>query len=305
MDTRSIGTLVVSVVGLGTNNFGLSMDQDQVTPVVDAAFEAGINFFDTSDSYRDSEQKLGRALGSRRDQAVIGTKFGSPVGKDGTGGAAPAYLRQAVERSLDQLGTDRIDLYQLHRPDPETPIADTLGVLDELVVEGKVRQIGCSNFSVDQLRQAEAAVPSGGARFVSVQNNYNLLHRADERDVLPECRRSGLAYLPYFPLASGLLSGKYRRGEAAPDGTRLQRWGGDALSDENFDIIDHLTAWAAARDHSLLDLAFAWLVANPLIPSVIAGATHPDQVRANAAAGGWRLSPDEVAEVNALAPISP
>jgi aryl-alcohol dehydrogenase-like predicted oxidoreductase len=304
MDTRSIGTLEVSVVGLGTNNFGLSMDQDQVTPVVDAAFEAGINFFDTSDSYRDSEEKLGRALGSRRDQAVIGTKFGSPVGKDGTGGAAPAYVREAVERSLDRLGTDRIDLYQLHRPDPNTPIADTLGVLDELVAQGKVRHIGCSNFSVDQLRQAEAAVPSGGARFVSVQNNYNLLHRADERDVLPECRRSGLAYLPYFPLASGLLSGKYRRGEAAPDGTRLQRWGGDALSDENFDIIDSLTAWAAARNHSLLDLAFAWLVADPLIPSVIAGATHPDQVRANVAAGGWQLSPDEVAEVNALAPIS-
>jgi aryl-alcohol dehydrogenase-like predicted oxidoreductase len=305
MDTRSIGTLEVSVVGLGTNNFGLSMDQDQVLPVVEAAFESGINFFDTSDSYRDSEEKLGRALGRRRDEAVIGTKFGSPVGRDGTGGAAPDYVRGAVERSLQQLGTDRIDLYQLHRPDPETPIADTLGVLDELVREGKVREIGCSNFSVDRLRQAEAAVAPGGARFVSVQNNYNLLHRADERDVLPECRRSGLAYLPYFPLASGLLTGKYRRGEAPPDGTRLQRWGADALSDENFDLVDRLTAWAAARDHSLLDLAFAWLVANPLIPSVIAGATHPDQVRANVAAGAWRLSPDEVAEVNALAPISP
>ena len=302
MDTRSIGTLEVSVVGLGTNNFGLSMDQGQVTPVVDAAFESGINFFDTSDSYRDSEAKLGRALGRRRDEAVIGTKFGSAVGPDGSGGAAPAYVREAVERSLQQLGTDRIDLYQLHRPDPDTPIADTLGALDELVVEGKVRQIGCSNFTVDQLRQAESVVPSGGARFVSVQNNYNLLHRADERDVLPECRHAGLAYLPYFPLASGLLSGKYRRGEAPPEGTRLQRWGGDALSDENFDTIDHLTEWAESRGHSLLDLAFAWLVADPLIPSVIAGATHPDQVRANAAAGAWRLSPDEVAEVDALAP---
>jgi aryl-alcohol dehydrogenase-like predicted oxidoreductase len=296
-------------LGLGTNNFGLSMDEDQVPPVVDAALESGINFFDTSDSYRDSEEKLGRALGRRRDEAVIGTKFGSPVvGDDGTGGAAPDYVREAVERSLRRLGTDRIDLYQLHRPDPKTPIGDTLGVLDELVGQGKVRQIGCSNFSVDQLRQAAAAVPPGGARFVSVQNNYNLLHRADERDVLPECRRSGLAYLPYFPLASGLLTGKYRRGEAAPEGTRLQRWGdraGGALSDESFDTVDALTAWAEARDHSLLDLAFAWLLADPQIPSVIAGATRPDQVRANVAAGAWRLSPDEVAEVDALAPISP
>jgi aryl-alcohol dehydrogenase-like predicted oxidoreductase len=305
MDTRSIGTLEVSVVGLGTNNFGLSMEPDQVLPVVDAALAAGINFFDTSDSYRDSEEKLGRALGRRRDEVVIGTKFGSPVGRDGTGGAAPEYLRQAVERSLQQLGTDRIDLYQLHRPDPDTPIADTLGVLDELVRDGKVREIGCSNFSVDQLRQAEAAVAPGGARFVSVQNNYNLLHRADERDVLPECRRSGLAYLPYFPLASGLLTGKYRRGEKPAEGTRLQRWGADSLTDENFDTLDDLTAWAAARDHSLLDLAFAWLVANPLVASVIAGATHADQVRANVAAGAWRLSPDEVAEVNSLAPMAP
>jgi aryl-alcohol dehydrogenase-like predicted oxidoreductase len=305
MDARSIGTLVVSVVGLGTNNFGLSMEPDQVLPVVDAALASGINFFDTSDSYRDSEEKLGRALGRRRDEVVIATKFGSPVGRDGSGGAAPAYVRAAVERSLQQLGTDRIDLYQLHRPDPDTPIADTLGVLDELVREGKVREIGCSNFSVDQLGQAEAAVAPDGARFVSVQNNYNLLHRADERDVLPECRRSGLAYLPYFPLASGLLTGKYRRGEVPAEGTRLQRWGADSLTDENFDIIDNLTAWAAARDHSLLDLAFAWLAANPLVASVIAGATHADQVRANVAAGGWRLSPDEVAEVNGLAPISP
>jgi aryl-alcohol dehydrogenase-like predicted oxidoreductase len=305
METRSIGTLEVSVIGLGTNNFGLSMEEHQVAPVVDAALESGINFFDTSDSYLDSEERLGRALGRRRDEVVVGTKFGSPVGQDGTGGAAPAYVRTAVERSLQRLGTDRIDLYQLHRPDADTPIADTLGTLDELVTEGKVRQIGCSNFSVGQLREAEGAVRPGGAHFVSVQNNYNLLHRADERDVLPECRRTGVAYLPYFPLASGLLTGKYRRGEAPPDGTRLQRWGdraGRVLSDENFDAVDALTAWAAARDHSLLDLAFAWLIADPQIPSVIAGATRADQVRANVAAGTWRLSPDEV---DALATLYP
>ena len=212
MDLRPIGSLDVSVVGLGTNNFGLGMHEDDVPPVVEAALDAGINFFDTADSYGDSEERLGRALGGHRDEVVIGTKFGSAVGRDGTGGAAPGYVRQAVERSLARLGTDRIDLYQLHRPDPQTPIADTLGTLHDLVREGKVREIGCSNFSAAQLREADAAAPDGGPRFVSVQNHYNLVHREDEREVLPECERLGLAYLPYFPLASGLLTGKYTRG---------------------------------------------------------------------------------------------
>ena len=308
MDTRRIGALEVSVVGLGTNNFGMAMTDDQVPPVVEAALDSGINFFDTSDSYGDSEERLGQALGSHRDEVVIGTKFGSPVGPDGTGGAAPAYVAQAIERTLRRLGTDRVDLYQLHRPDPQTPIADTLGALDELVRQGKVLEIGCSNFSAEQLRQAEVAVAPGAARLVSVQNQYNLVHRDDEREVLPECERLGLAYLPYFPLASGLLSGKYTKGEAPPEGTRLQRWGDRAsgmLTDRNFDVIEALGAWAAERGHSLLDLAFAWLAANDVVASVIAGATTVDQVRANASAGAWVLSAEERAEVDDLAPPGP
>ena len=308
MDMRQIGTLEVSLAGLGTNNFGFGMRGDEVPPVVDAALESGINFFDTADSYLESEERLGQALGRHRDEVVVATKFGSPVGENGTGGAAPRYVREAVERSLQRLGTDRIDLYQLHRPDPETPIADTLGVLDELVHEGKVREIGCSNFSAAQLGEADAAVVPGGSRFASVQNHFNLLNRKDEQEVLPECRHLGLAYLPYFPLASGLLTGKYSRGEAPPPGTRLQRWGDRAageLSDENFDVVEALNAWAAERGHTLLDLAFAWLAAKPVVASVIAGATKAEQVRANVAAGAWRLSPEEVAEVDALAPTMP
>jgi aryl-alcohol dehydrogenase-like predicted oxidoreductase len=306
MDTRRIGSLDVSVVGLGTNNFGMGMHEEEVPPVVNAALEAGITFFDTSDSYGDSEERLAKALGHHRDEVVIATKFGSPVGKDGTGGAAPAYVREALERSLRKLGTDRIDLYQLHRPDPQTPIVDTLGVLDELVHQGKVREIGCSNFSAPLLRQANEGAPAETAHFVSVQNHYNLLNRGDEREVLPECRRLGLAYLPFFPLASGMLTGKYTQGEAPASGTRMQRWGNRAsgvLSDRNFEVVDALSAWAASHDHSLLDLAFAWLIEKPVIPSVIAGATRAEQVRANAAAGGWHLSAEEAAEVDALAPI--
>jgi aryl-alcohol dehydrogenase-like predicted oxidoreductase len=306
VDTRRIGSLDVSVVGLGTNNFGMGMHEDEVPPVINAALETGITFFDTSDSDGDSEERLAKALGRHRDEVVIATKFGSPVGKGGTGGAAPAYVREAVERSLRQLGTDRIDLYQLHRPDPQTPVVDTLGVLDDLVHQGKVREIGCSNFSATLLREANEGVPAVRAHFVSVQNHYNLLNRGDEREVLPECRRLGLAYLPFFPLASGMLTGKYTKGEAPPSGTRLQRWGDRAsgvLSDQNFEVVEALSAWTASHDHSLLDLAFAWLLEQPIIPSVIAGATKADQVRANAAAGGWHLSAAEAAEVDALAPI--
>ncbi len=305
MDTRPIGALQVSVIGLGTNNFGLSMHEDEVSPVVEEAIDSGINFFDTSDSYGESEVRLGRALGRHRDEVVIATKFGSAVGEGGTGGAAPGYVREAIERSLRRLETDRIDLYQLHRPDPLVPIADTLGVLDELVHEGKVREIGCSNFSAAMLQEADDAVAPGKSRFVSVQNHYNLLNRADESEVLPLCQRLGVAYLPYFPLASGLLTGKYTRGEPPPPGTRLQRWGGRAegfLSDRNFDLIDALSGWAGDRDHTLLELAFAWLAAKSPVASVIAGATTAEQVRANVAAGNWRLSPEEVAQVDALAP---
>lgn len=302
METRRIGSLEATVVGLGTNNFGMGMRADQVPPVVDAAIEAGINFFDTSDSYGESEERLGQALGRRREDVLIATKFGSPVkGEEGTGGARPDYVRRALEASLRRLGTDRIDLYQIHRPDPETPIAETLAVLAEAVEAGKVREIGCSNFSAAQLREAEEA--AAGARFVSVQNHYNLLNRDDEAEVLPLCHDLGVGYLPYFPLASGLLTGKYRRGEDPAEGTRLQRWGGRTsglLSDEHFDRVDALTAWAGGHGHSILDLAFAWLIAHPAVSSVIAGATRPEQVRDNATAGAWRLTDAEVAEVNAL-----
>jgi aryl-alcohol dehydrogenase-like predicted oxidoreductase len=304
MEMRRIGALEVSVVGLGTNNFGFFMAAEDVPPVVDAALEAGITFFDTADSYGESEVHLGKALGDRRDHVVIATKFGSPV-DGGAGGAARDYVRSAVERSLTRLGTDRIDLYQLHRPDPGTPIGDTLGVLDELVREGKVREIGCSNFSAGQLREAAAAVPSGAARFVSVQNQLNLLHREDEFDALPECERLGMAYLPYFPLASGLLSGKYARGEKAPPGSRLVHFGSDGgglLSDRNFDVVDSLGRWAAERGHTLLELAVAWLASKRTVASVIAGATSRQQVLANVAAGEWRLTADEADQVDRLAP---
>ncbi len=304
METRPIGSLSVTVVGLGTNNFGFGMAAEAVPPVVDAALQAGLNFFDTSDSYGASEERLGQALDGRRDEVLIATKFGSPViGEPGTGGARPEYIRKAADASLARLRTDHIDLYQIHRPDPETPIADTLGALSELVAAGKVREIGCSNFSAAQLREAHAAA-GDGPRFVSVQNHYNLLNRADEAEVLPVCEELGIAYLPYFPLASGVLTGKYARGEKPPAGTRLDRWGERAagvLNEATFDRVDALSAWAQQHGHSLLELAFAWLLGRPVVASVIAGATTPQQVAANAAAGQWQLSADEVAEVDAIA----
>jgi aryl-alcohol dehydrogenase-like predicted oxidoreductase len=302
METRKIGSLDVSAVGLGTNNFGFPMDEADVPAVVDAALGAGITFFDTADAYGRSERRLAAALGARRDDVVLATKFASPLGANRPGGARPEYIRSAVERSLRELATDRIDLYQIHRPDPDTPIAETLAALDELVRAGKVREIGCSNFSADQLVAADEAVKGGAARFVSVQNHYNLLHRADEAEVLPTCERLGLAHIPYFPLASGLLTGKYRRGEPPPVGTRLAAWGDRAdamLADRNFDAIDRLTAWAQARGHTVLELAIAWLLAKPTVASVIAGATTAGQAHANAAATWW-LAPDEVAEVDAI-----
>jgi len=301
MRHRQIGSLSVSVIGLGTNNFGFTMAEEDVLPVVDAALESGINFFDTADSYLTSEERCRKALGARRDDIVLATKFGSQVNADIPGGAAGSYIRQAVERSLHQLGTDRIDLYQLHKPDESVPIAETLGVLNELVAEGKVLEIGCSNFSAAQLREAEVAAGSG-SKFVSVQNNYSLLERTDETDALPVCAELGLAYLPYFPLASGLLSGKYRRGAEVLEGTRVQKWAmaDRVLTDANFDILERLEGWAEARGHSLLELAFAWLLATPEVASVIAGATTPDQVKANAAAAFWELSIDEANEVRSL-----
>jgi aryl-alcohol dehydrogenase-like predicted oxidoreductase len=306
LDTRRIGSLEVSVVGLGCNSFGRRIDSEATSAVVDAALDEGINFFDTADVYGDtrSEEFLGRALGGRRDDVVIATKFGAPVDAQRKG-ARPEYVRQAVEDSLRRLRTNRIDLYQLHRPDPQVPIEDTLGALDELVRTGKVREIGCSNFSAEQLRAAEeAATREGMARFVSVQNEYSLLHREPERDILPECERLGIAFIPYFPLASGLLTGKYRQNQPAPEGSRLQSRRGDSLlTDRNLTVVEKLIEFSESRGHMILELAFSWLLERPAVRSVIAGATSPEQVKSNVAAADWRLTDAELAEIDAI--VSP
>lgn len=303
MEIRRIGSLQVSLVGLGCNNFGWRLDADASAQVVHAALAAGVNFFDTADIYggTKSEEYLGRALRGRREQVVVATKFGMKVDEH-RHGARPDYLRRAAEDSLRRLGTDYIDLYQLHQPDPETPIAETLAAMDELVKAGKVREIGCSNFSAQQIREAEAAVRSGAARFVSVQNEYSLLQREPEKEVLPECQRRGLAFLPYFPLASGLLTGKYRPGSPTPQGTRIstQERFGTLLNERNLQAVEALLQFAESRGHTLLELAFSWLLARPVVASVIAGATSAQQVRSNAQAVGWKLTPADLEEVDRI-----
>jgi aryl-alcohol dehydrogenase-like predicted oxidoreductase len=399
MQTRRIGTLTVSAVGLGCNNFGMRIDDAQTRAVVDAALDSGITFFDTADIYggTKSEQYLGRALGARRKDAVVATKFGMEVAPDKRG-ARPEYVHQACADSLERLGTDYIDLYWLHQPDDSVPIAETLGALDELVTQGKVRQIGCSNFSATQLREAQAeARRLGSARFVAVQNEFSLLHREpllpepaatasaepgaaypndgqSKAGVLDACGELDMAFVPYFPLASGLLSGKYHAGQAPPAGSRLagNPRAGRFLNDDNLAAVERLRQWVqhyqappglsgipagnpsgsplipsasapgftllptepagiqssagnydviagrpagpaesqadavglaagltqpATRHYSLLDLAIAWLLAQPHVASVIAGATQPEQVRANAAAAQWHLSPAEAQAV--------
>jgi aryl-alcohol dehydrogenase-like predicted oxidoreductase len=300
---RKIGELEVSEVGLGCNNFGRRVDLEGTRAVVDAAIEAGVNFLDTANSYGspagESENLLGQVLEGRRDQVVLATKFGWNEG------GAPEQVRESVEASLRRLRTDVIDLYQYHKPDGRTPIEETLGVLNDLVSEGKVREIGCSNFSAGQLREAEAAAPSGAARFVSVQNEYSLFHREPEPEVLAECERQRLAFIPFFPLASGLLTGKYRKGQPLPKGTRIKPGQGrfaDFLSDESLDRVERLIAFAESRGHTLLELAFAWLLARPVVASVIAGATSPQQVKSNADAAGWQLTAEDLAEIDRIVP---
>jgi aryl-alcohol dehydrogenase-like predicted oxidoreductase len=303
VEHRPIGSLRVSVVGLGCNNFGMRIDDAATGRVVSAALDAGINFFDTADIYGStkSEEFLGRALAGRRHQAIVATKFGMAVDEQRKG-ARPEYVHRAAEDSLKRLRTDYIDLYQLHQPDPQVPIADTLGALDQLVKAGKVKEIGCSNFSEGQLDEAGRATRSGAAGFVSVQNEYSLLHREPERTVLPACERLGMAFLPYFPLASGLLTGKYEPGRAAPNDSRLSlSWTARFTTEKNVRIAEGLKAFAAARGHTLLELAISWLAARPRMASVIAGATSPEQVRANAAAVNWPLTREELAEIGRLA----
>ena len=303
MEKRRIGSLEASVVGLGCNNFGRRIDEPASARVVHAALDAGVNFFDTADIYGStrSEEFLGRALAGRRGQAIIATKFGMAVDEQRQG-AKPDYVRRAVEDSLHRLGTDHIDLYQLHKPDPATPIADTLEALDGLVRAGKVREIGCSNFSAMQLRQAQQAVKAGAACFVSVQNQYSLLHRAPETDVLPECARAGVAFLPFFPLANGLLSGRFKRGEAAPAGSRFEpgAWGASSYTEGNLAAVEALRHFVAVSGHSLLQLAFSWLLAHPAVSSVIAGASKPEQVQGNAIATAWKLGAEDMAEIDRL-----
>jgi aryl-alcohol dehydrogenase-like predicted oxidoreductase len=308
MQHRRIGSLSVSLVGLGCNNFGIRLNAERTAAVVDAALDAGINFFDTADVYGKtlSEEFLGRALGKRRESVVIASKFGLPLDAERRGGARPEYLKRAVEESLRRLGTDRIDVYQLHKPDPEVPIAETLGALDALVREGKVREIGCSNFTAAQIDEAERAVKPTAARFVSVQNEYSLLHRAPEQGVLDAVARHGIAFLPYFPLASGLLTGKYEKG-AVPEGARLTAADGALTtrfrSQKNVAVAEALAAFAGARGHTLLELAFSFLLSRPVVASVIAGATSAAQVQANVAAAGRTLDAGELAEIDRIAPI--
>jgi aryl-alcohol dehydrogenase-like predicted oxidoreductase len=296
MQTRRIGSLNVSVVGLGCNNFGWRIDSDATVKVVDAALDAGIDFFDTADIYGSghSEEFLGRALGPRRKDVIVATKFGMKMDEQRSG-ARPEYVLQAAEDSLRRLGTDYIDLYQQHQPDPTVPIAETLGALDQLVRAGKVREIGCSNFSAEQIREAEAAVRPGAARFVSVQNQYSLLHRDPEADVLPECERLGIAFLPYFPLANGLLTGKYRRGQPHPEGSRgAAGFGPKVFTNEKIALAESFAEFATSRGHTLLELAFAWLLSRPAVASVIAGAKTVEQVHQNAAAAGWILTESDI-----------
>jgi aryl-alcohol dehydrogenase-like predicted oxidoreductase len=304
VETRRIGTLEVSVIGLGCNNFGWKIDERATREVIDASIAGGINFFDTADTYGKtrSEEFIGRALEGRRASVIIATKFGKPVDATRTG-ARPEYVHQACNDSLRRLGTDYIDLYQLHAPDPSVPIADTLGALNELVKAGKVREIGCSNFSADQLREADAVSRRGHlARFVSVQNHYNMLMRDDETSAIPECERLRIAYLPYFPLESGLLTGKYRPGRSAPAGTRIAEggWLASMFTEENLAVIERLIAFAESRQHTLLELAFSWLLRYSVVASVIAGATRPDQVKSNATAASWKLTPEDIEAVDEI-----
>ncbi len=307
MKMRRLGSsgLKVSAVGLGCNNFGAWIDEKATQAVVDGAIDAGINFFDTADIYggTESEVFLGRALGKRRSDIVLATKFGMRLGEDERRrGASRRWIMRAVEDSLQRLGTDYIDLYQLHGPDADTPIDETLRALDDLVTQGKVRYIGNSNFKGWQIADADWTA-AGQSRFVSAQNLYSILERDVEREVLPACEHFGLGFLPFFPLAAGLLTGKYKRGQKAPQGTRLNTWGArgeNMLSDKNFDKVEALEGWARERGHTILELAFAWQLGHPVVSSVIAGATTPQQAAANAATADWELTPDEVNKVTAL-----
>ena len=311
MRTALVGSLRVSKVGLGCNNFGTRLDEKQTEAVVLTALEHGITYLDTADIYGGkgvSEEYLSAALRGRRDEVVLGTKFGMRMLNDAQEGGSARWVARAVEDSLRRLGTDYIDLYQFHKPDPSVPISETLGALHRLVEEGKVREIGCSNFTGAQID--EAAAVSGQreiSRFVSAQNHYSLLARMLERDVVPACARNGLSVMPYCPLANGVLTGKYRRGEEPPKGSRMDWVRNDPattdrgfLSERNLDIVDRLGVYAADHGRTLLELAISWLAAQPDVSTVIPGASTPEQVITNSKAADWRLTDRELAEIGTI-----
>src|SRR6266545_3622214 len=305
MRTRRLGTdgPDVSIVGLGCNNFGMRVDLEGTRAVVDAALDAGVTLFDTADVYGGrggSESFLGEALTVRQKGVVLATKFGAEMGNGTEARGSREYIRKAIEASLQRLRTDYVDLYQYHTPDEVTPFEETFDALAELVREGKVRYVGHSNLEAAQVEEVDALARQGGfTRPVSAQNQYSLLRREAEQELLPTCERLGLGVLPYFPLASGLLTGKYRRGEPPPEGTRLSGRG-DVFTDETFDKLEALEAFAKERRVTLLDVAVGGLLAQPAVASVIAGATRPEQVRSNVAAGGWEPSAEDVAALNAI-----
>ena len=301
--------LRVSVVGLGCNNFGRRVDAAGTKAVVDAAIDNGVTLFDTAESYGngESETLLGQALMGRRDQVVIATKFGHAANDMGYGPAAGskggrAYIRRAVEASLRRLGTDYIDLYQIHTPDPDTPIAETLAALTELVAEGKVRYLGHSNFTGWQIAQAaHVASEIGATPFVSAQNHWSFLERDVETEVVPAANEYGVGVLPYFPLAMGLLTGKIRRGTPPPEGTRLSGRS-DYITEDKLDRVEALTTWAQKQGRNILDVAVGALAAQPGCASVIAGATKPEQVVANVKAGSWEPTDQQLAEIDEIVP---
>jgi aryl-alcohol dehydrogenase-like predicted oxidoreductase len=310
MEYKNLGRsgLQVSVVGLGCNNFGRRCDTAQTAAVVQKALEQGVTLFDTADIYGPrgmSEEYLGAALQGHRRDVIVATKFMGPMGEGPLwGGASRRYIFEAAEASLRRLGTDYIDLYQVHFPDVRTPIEETMRALDDVVRQGKVRYIGCCNFAGWQVVEAQWVARSQHlSPFVSAQNQYNLLDRRIERELVAACNAYGLGVLPYFPLANGFLTGKYRPGQPPPAGTRLAAAGpraGQVLNEENFATLGKLEAFAQARSHSVVDLAIGWLASQPHVASVIAGATKPEQVEQNARAGEWRLTAEELAEVDSL-----
>ena len=308
METRKIGEIEVSVAGLGCNNFGMHIDEERTRRVVAAALDVGITNFDTAESYGRgaSEEFLGRSLGTHRSEVAITTKFGAPWGiPEGVAGGSRAWISRAIDLSLSRLGTDYVDLYLLHRPDPVTPIGETLEALGDLVSAGKVREIGCSDFSAEMMDEADSVAKHLHIRgFANVQNHFSVLERSPEETVIPACERLGMTLTPYFPLEAGALTGKYKRGQDPPEGSRLARWGpraGDFLGDDRLRAVERLERYATERDHTLVEVALSWLATSPTVATVIAGATSPEQVKANAAStSAWRMTGSQRDEIREL-----